>query len=154
MGESHADACVPDPGHVCFQAFTSHMASSIPPIGKQKAEENKQRNTSEDSKEDLDLLDWGAVFSARAQAAKEFLEDLDSQYTVISFSIVMEPITYLTRLFLKSASAHKRPCDVPISMSLASDIMSPVVQIMQYYTALARGASSRSVLLFDYEKTW
>ena len=118
---------------------------------KERAAESKRRKSKVDADgvgDDPGLMSWGDIVSKRVVTVGAFLRDPRSMYVVIAFSIVMEPVQWLTQLFQQTTKLARDREQPPLAMSLSHETQSPVVHVLQYYAALLTGAHHRAVLLW------
>lgn len=106
------------------------------------------RSADDDGAEsDPDLMDFGKVFSMRAQKAERFLSDRGTQMLVLMHALVAEPVKWLTSKFMACARRAPRPCRHPMLLDLTNSSRSPVVTLLQYFSALLSGAHPKVVLV-------
>lgn len=96
---------------------------------------------------DSALVSWGGVFSRWARLASEFLAPEANMYHVAMYNIVMEPIRWLTSLYLASAARPHRPNECPLVVDLSSWATSLVARVLEYYSALLSGQHRRCELV-------
>lgn len=106
----------------------------------------------EDKYEDPDWsMDFHAMNDKRAKGASVFFNSPETHYIVFVYCNVMEPIKYLTDIFLAAARRLNHPCSHPLLSSCVTDRLSPVHDVLQYFSALVAGRHSRCAILLGFE---
>ena len=91
------------------------------------------------------------LVSARLKRVVSFVEDEYNLHAVIIFTLVMEPIVWLTKNFM-AAAAKTAGTSPPLLQNLATSRFSPIVRVLQHLRGLMSGKSPRCILLWGFAK--
>ena len=98
----------------------------------------------------IEELRWHEVASKRARLTQELAENRSKRLALVMFSIIKEPLRYLTARFLRAAARTQRRQDVADVPRLAEFTLlrsSPVLLVEQYISSMVHGLSSRLLLV-------
>jgi hypothetical protein len=99
--------------------------------------------------DDLDGIDWGDIHGKRLARVKGFLAVTYHLHLVVMYTLVMEPLVWLTKLFMRAASKMDGK-GAPLFMNMASCKFSPIWRVLQYYGSLLSGEGRRVILLYKF----
>ena len=81
--------------------------------------------------DDLDAIEWGEINSKRMKRVQDFLADPFNHHIIIMYTIVMEPLAWLTGIIMAAAGKVKDSSRPTLLMDLTSSRYSPVWRILQ-----------------------
>eukprot|EP00972_Heterocapsa_arctica_P038940 5736800-Heterocapsa_arctica.AAC.1 len=102
----------------------------------------------------VESVAWKEVASKRISRAAKFVKDPCSPVDLLLVALVSEPLRWLTGYFLHLSSRRRRRSswECPLLCSFTSPTRSPITRVLQYFSNLLLGLSSRLYLLLGFAK--
>lgn len=113
-------------------AFKATKASTAEPAKDQQWDPAQQEE-----------LNFHEVQGIRIARCREFLDSREMRVKLMIFALILEPLQWLTSLFLRSSREVLDYSCPPFIMDLLSSSRSPAVVVLQYFSTLLRGVGSR-----------